>query len=544
MSGTTSVPEPEFTDVGFVAPSEPEIRDGVMADLNAAFGGDLNLTNPETPQGQLGTTLAAIIGNKDDQFVHLTQMFDPAFSTGRYQDALARIYFLERNPAEPTTVQATCMGLAGTVIYAGALAQSLDGNLFFAVDGGTIPSAGSVVLAFACVTDGPIACPVGALSVIYQAIPGWDSIINNTDGVLGNVVESRAEFEVRRAASVAINARSILDSVLGAVLAVDGVLDAYVTENYTGSPLVTGGVTLDPHSLYVAASGGEQADVARAIWTKKAPGCAYNGNTTVTVYDDDPIYTPPGIPYPVTYQIPDSLPIFFAVTLQDNSAIPTDALTQIQGAIVAAFSGTGGGTRARIGQPVLASRFYAPIIALGSWAQVLQVQIGSPNDVGAEVTGSIDSQVTASIAGSTMTVSAVAEGVVRVGDTVSGTGVAAGTSVTALGSGTGGTGTYTVSISQTVGSTTITTQGTVMNVTAVASGTLEVDMPLYGNDVAVQTTLVSFGTGTGGTGTYNVSFRQFTPSETIAGLAMGNSVTVNIDQEPTVSTPNIALLVT
>lgn len=544
MSDSVSVPEPTFTERGFVSPSEPEIRDGVMADLNSAFGGNLNLTNPETPQGQIGTTLAAIVGNKDDQFVHLTQMFDPAFSTGRYQDALARIYFLERNPAEPTSVIATCTGLAGTVIYPGALAQSLDGNLFFAVDGGTIPVTGSIDLAFACTVTGPIPCQGGSLARIYQAIPGWDSILNSIDGVLGNDVEGRAEFEARRAASVAINARSILDSVLGAVLAVDGVLDAYVTENYAGSPLVTGGVTLDPHSLYVAASGGDQTDVARAIWTKKAPGCAYNGNTTVTVYDDDPTYAPPGIPYPVTFEIPDSLPIFFAVTLQDNPAIPADALTQIQGAIVAAFAGTDGGTRARIGQPVLASRFYAPIIALGSWAQVLQVQIGSPNDVGAEITGSIGSQVTAAIAASTLTVSAVAEGIVRVGDVVTGAGVLAGTTVTALGTGTGGIGTYTVSQAQTVGSTTITTLGTVLDVSAVASGTLEVAMPLYGNDVAVQTTLLSFGSGAGGIGTYNVSFRQFTPSETIAGLAMGTSVQVNIDQEPTVSTANIALLVT
>ena len=64
--------------------------------------------------------------------------------------------------------------------------------------------------------------------------------------------------------------------------------------------------------------------------------------------------------------------------------------------------------------------------------------------------------VTGSIAGTTLTVTVVGSGVVRVGYVISGTGVTAGTTVTALGTGTGGTGTYTVSTSQTVSSTTIT----------------------------------------------------------------------------------------
>jgi hypothetical protein len=63
--------------------------------------------------------------------------------------------------------------------------------------------------------------------------------------------------------------------------------------------------------------------------------------------------------------------------------------------------------------------------------------------------------VTASISGTTMTVTAVALGALAVGQGISGTGVTPGTTITALGTGTGGTGTYTVSASQTVGSTTI-----------------------------------------------------------------------------------------
>lgn len=65
---------------------------------------------------------------------------------------------------------------------------------------------------------------------------------------------------------------------------------------------------------------------------------------------------------------------------------------------------------------------------------------------------------TASISGTTMTVTAppTPNGKIEVGQTLSGSGVAAGTTIVGLGTGTGGVGTYVVSTSQTVASTAIT----------------------------------------------------------------------------------------
>lgn len=63
-----------------------------------------------------------------------------------------------------------------------------------------------------------------------------------------------------------------------------------------------------------------------------------------------------------------------------------------------------------------------------------------------------DVSFTASIAGNTMTVTAVAFGSLAVGQTVFGVNVADGTKIIALGSGIGGVGTYTVSQAQTVAS--------------------------------------------------------------------------------------------
>lgn len=445
---TTNVPVPVFGANGFEIPSSAAVLAGVLEDINSAFGGNLNM-DLTTPQGQLGSSEAAVIENTNQTFLFMTQMFDPAYSFGRYQDALGRIYFLERNPAEPTVVSALCTGLAGTVIPIGSLALASDGNQYICTVGGTIPVSGSITLTFACTVTGPIPCPSGTLNQIYRSIPGWDSINNVTDGVLGNDVEGRAAFEARRSASVALNSNGSLPSVKGAVLAVSGVIDAYVTENVDDTVATIGGVSLFAHSLYVAVVGGSSQDIAEAIWSRKAPGCNYNGNTEVTVYDTSTGYSPPYPAYQVRYEVPDNLSIGFRVEINNTSAVPADAAIQIQNAIIGAFAGTDGGQRAKIGTTVFASRYYAPIAALGTWAQIVSIRIGSINNPGAVFTGSI--------AGTTLTVTSATSGTLAVGQTLSDSlgNILVGTKITALGTGTGGIGTYTVGVTQTVASQTI-----------------------------------------------------------------------------------------
>lgn len=439
----TNVPAPTLGPTGFDAPAESDILAGVWADFQAAFGGGLN-EDLATPQGQLATSLTAMLGRANDLYLFYTNQVDPAFAQGRMQDAIGRIYFLTRQPSEPTVVDCVCTGAVGTIIPAGTLAIAVDGNTYSAAETATIPATGSVTITFVCTVTGPVVCGVGSLNRIYQAIPGWDTINNPSAGILGRDVESRVEFEARRAASVAVNAVGSLPAVVGAVLNVPGVLDAYVTENVTGAPLTVGGVSLAAHSLYVAAVGGTDAAVARAIWTKKSPGCGYNGNTTVTITDDGNNYSLPYPSYNVVFQRPAALPIQFAVQIASAPGVPSDAATQIQNAIIAAFAGTDGGQRASIGSTLFASRYYAAVAALGPWARVVSILVGSANTASASFT--------ASIAGAVLTVSAVASGTLAVGQTITGAGVLPGTRVASLGTGSGGTGTYNLTTTQTLAS--------------------------------------------------------------------------------------------
>jgi hypothetical protein len=446
MSGTTSVPSPTFGPNGFVAPLESAILAGVQADMQGAFGGNLNFTTAagattnSTPQGQLANSEAAIIGDANTAFLELANGVDPAYAEGRMQDAIARIYFITRHPAQPTVLQVVCTGLVGVPIPGGALIEDQSNNLYSCLVGGTIGSNGTVTLPFQCSENGPVAVPSSTSCTIYQAVPGWDTVAISS-GVIGKAVETRAAFEQRRQNSVAVNSIGSIDAILGAVLSVPGVVDAYVIDNPQPTAQTVGGRTLAANSIYVAVAGSAtNLAVGQAIWSKKAPGCAYTGTTSVVVTDPNPLYSSPPT-YTVSFDIATNTSIFLSVTLKNSAAIPSTALASIQTAISNAFSGADGGTIPRMGAEIFASRFYAGIASLGSWANIVTIQLGCINNPSASFTGSIS--------GTTLTVSAVASGALAIGQFITDTTrlIASGTQIL---SGSGST--WTVSLSQTVAS--------------------------------------------------------------------------------------------
>lgn len=374
---TTNTPAVTFTQTGLLLPLEADILQGVLSDTNTAFGGNLNTKNLETPQGQLASSTAAIIGDANDTFAHFVNQVNPDFADGFMQDAIARIYFLNRKPAIPTTVNCKCLGLAGTVIPLGALAQDGAGNKYICTQAGTIPSSGTITLPFACTTSGAIECPADSVNSIFQGIVGWDKVNNSTPGAVGAPVESRADFAYRRQNSVALNAHGSLPSIYAAVFNVENVLDVYVYENTTNATISVGTTNypMAPHSIYVAVVGGAAADIAHAIWSKKDVGCDYNGNTSVTVTDPSG-YAYPQPSYVVKYQVPTNVSVFFNVKIENMPGLPSDIVSRTKAAIVAAFSGADGGNRARIGAMLLASRYYAPIVNATAGVQILNVKIG------------------------------------------------------------------------------------------------------------------------------------------------------------------------
>ncbi|WP_338561913.1 baseplate J/gp47 family protein [Erwinia sp. E_sp_B04_7] len=358
---STAVPSVTYSDAGVSVPDEIDILNGRLTDLDTAMGGGMS-KSLTTPQGQIAMSDTAIIGDKNDNLAWLVNQVNPDYASGRMQDAIGQIYFIDRIAAIGTVVTATLTGLVGTVIPANSIAQDSSGYLYYSLADATIPSTGSVDVLFQNQATGAIACPIGSLNTIYRAIPGWSGITNTTAGVLGNDVESRANFEYRRKQSVAGNAKNQLGAIYANVLAVPGVTDAYVTQNNTGATVEKGATDfpLPAHSLYVSAYGGSSEDIANAIFQKLNPGPEMVGNTSYTVVDSEN-YVQPYPEYEITWQTPAAVSVYVKVELASNNSLPGNIVDRVRSAVLSAFNGEDGGTRARIGSTIYAGRYYAGV---------------------------------------------------------------------------------------------------------------------------------------------------------------------------------------
>lgn len=376
---SSHVPPVRFTPQGLQIPTETEVLNGVLADFNDAFGGGLNL-NLETPQGQLASSLAAVIADKNNVIAELVNQIHPEYAEGVMQDAIAQIYFLQRKPATDSAVVCEFVGLPGTQIPQGFIVQDAAGNQWALQQEIGIPISGKVNGTL--IAAGQIEAPAHSVNVIYQALVGLDRVDNPRPAVPGRAEESRAEFAERRRRSVAINAHGTPQAVYANVFALDGVRDVYVIDNPKGQNVQAGATnyTLKPHSIYVAAVGGDATAVAETVLRYAGSGCDFNGNTEITVYDHS--YNDPKPAYQVAFMRPNELPVYFRIKIERGAFIGADAA--IKQAVINAFKG-------RIGANLYAIRYVAPVVQAVPNVHVLDVEIGlSAGSMGNSVSVGID----------------------------------------------------------------------------------------------------------------------------------------------------------
>jgi hypothetical protein len=75
------------------------------------------------------------------------------------------------------------------------------------------------------------------------------------------------------------------DGMYSALVNLDDVIQAVVWENELDTPKAMAGGTLDPHSVYCVVDGGDQDEIAEAIWLRKSGGCTMMGDVSRTVTD-------------------------------------------------------------------------------------------------------------------------------------------------------------------------------------------------------------------------------------------------------------------
>lgn len=179
------------------------------------------------------------------------------------------------------------------------------------------------------------------------------------------------------------------------------------------------------------------------------------------------------------------------------------------------------------GTPVTQTIDLASATSFSNAAQIISVALGTQGPQKSVITASLSgttmtvtavagfqaASVTASLSGTTMTVTAVASGTLAVGQYVAGTGITAGTTIADLGTGTGGIGTYILSQAA-------TTEAGEPITSSWYPGAIALGDFVTGTGLTAGTYVSAFGTGTGGAGTYTLSQAATTESsESINGYA-------------------------
>ena len=84
---------------------------------------------------------------------------------------------------------------------------------------------------------------------------------------------------------MALNSRSSLQSAYSRVAALDGVIAVAARQNRTERLTKVDGVAINPHSVYFCILGGQDQDIAQALYNTVSAGCEYTGTTVVEVHD-------------------------------------------------------------------------------------------------------------------------------------------------------------------------------------------------------------------------------------------------------------------
>ena len=194
---------------------------------------------------------------------------------------------------------------------------------------------GAVRASFVCETAGPLQALQWALDTISSPVDGWNAVTNEADAVQGNYRESDPALRIRRKSELAGDGASTADAIRAKVLKVGegtGDVNRIVTacRVFYNDSDTTDANGLPPHGFMALVSGGQDAEVAAAIWAVGGGGIKTHGSYVETVTDSA------GNSQTVAFERPTPIPIYIdiAVTYDPDTFPATGGDALIQEALV------------------------------------------------------------------------------------------------------------------------------------------------------------------------------------------------------------------
>ncbi|MCR1167262.1 baseplate J/gp47 family protein [Clostridium botulinum] len=237
----------------------------------------------------------------------------PRYAEGNQLSDKGMYIGIARKQASKAIGQETFYGEKGTVIYKGFKVATKSGAVFETTREGIISESGSITLDVMAMTAGASGnTPAGTITLIVNPIIGLTSVTNEKDTIKGQDKESDTEFRERYKASISIRNTNVYDSIMANVLRVTGVSSVHIKENDT-MQVVNG---IPEKSFRVLVVGGDDKEIAQAIFDKKPGGIQACGSKYIGIKDSM------GEIHPIGITRPEYIKINAKITIKTNKDYP------------------------------------------------------------------------------------------------------------------------------------------------------------------------------------------------------------------------------
>lgn len=231
---------------------------------------------------------------------------------------------ITRKQASFAEGEITITGTQGTQIPAGYQVKTADDIVFNVIDGGTIQGTEITlnIIAEIAGEDGNVSA--NTITQTVSPLGGITSLTNKKETAKGENQETQAEFRDRYFSKLKEGTGNNVDGVASALKTLSGVKSAVVYENDTD-------VTVDgilPHRIAPYVRGGDNSEIAKAIFDVKSAGIGSFGTTNITITDTQ------NINHTIGFSRPTEVDVYFKITLTKSSGYPADGDTRIKQAIV------------------------------------------------------------------------------------------------------------------------------------------------------------------------------------------------------------------
>ena len=325
----------EITDVGFVPKTQNEYFQE-QRDILLGIDPDWNL-DPSTPDGLKIAKDAEIFGNLDEAIQAAYNSKDPAKASGVELDVICALTGSERGEGTFSTVNLEVSGSAGTVIPAGSIVDSGVGTEQWATDSQvTINVSGGGTVGATCLSVGAVDVDPNTLTRIVSTVGGWQSVTNPTVATLGTERQTDESLRIERELSVSRAGNNQVDSMIGEIFSLDGVRRVRIYENSTDATDANG---IPARSIAVIVDGGQNEDIAKAIFRKKAAGCGLFGlASSVTINDVYDLY--PTNYATITFNRPEYIDQVINLSIFNDGTLPANVIDIIKDSIISYAEGS------------------------------------------------------------------------------------------------------------------------------------------------------------------------------------------------------------